>query len=287
MLERSLTMIAIGWEGTFWDSSVVPRYDGIHSSRCVLLVAVAGEMKVWGDDWEVVLAHPGDAVWLSEAEFEGASNERSVWHQATSKQHRRLEIRVAKQDVGINCAMHKIFSVADDVLGHVNALLAEQSTQKSITEHVQQIVQRLQTDRQINARLAETIVAEESATMIRLWGSLQRSLEALDFRPTTKEIASQLGLSLRQTGRDLLSLQTMVYSPFGGFRTTFLILRLRFAILLLHSGVVSMSEVARRAGYGSTQAMSHAFRHAGVHSPEVFLEHGRRFRMATSSDFIE
>ena len=112
------------------------------------------------------------------------------------------------------------------------------------------------------------IVEEEPERMRRFWGAIEPLYREHGATMSIKQIASSLGLSLRQVGRDAKELA----STFGlgdGYRDAMIVLRLRMAALLLSAPGGTVAEVARLVGYGSAIAMARAFRDAKLPAPSV------------------
>ncbi|MGE5186409.1 MAG: hypothetical protein ACM31C_30345 [Acidobacteriota bacterium] len=120
----------------------------------------------------------------------------------------------------------------------------------------------------IDGALAGTLVGDEPERFRRLWAALQPLYAAYAGTTSLKQLASSLGMSLRQTGRDAKELaQTFGFS--GGYRDSLLVLRLRVAVLLLSAPAATVEKVARLVGYGSAIAMARAFRDAKLPAPSV------------------
>jgi len=110
------------------------------------------------------------------------------------------------------------------------------------------------------------IEMEEPERFRRLWGALQPLYTEYGATASIKQLASALGMSMRQVGRDAKELA----STFGvgdGYRDSLLMLRLRTAVLMLSAEGATVAEVARLVGYGSPIAMARAFRDARLPPP--------------------
>lgn len=110
------------------------------------------------------------------------------------------------------------------------------------------------------------IEIEEPERFRRLWAALQPLYTEYGATTSIKQLASSLGMSMRQVGRDAKDLA----STFGlgdGYRDALLMLRLRTAVLMLSAAEATVAEVARLVGYGSPIAMARAFRDAKLPPP--------------------
>ena len=112
------------------------------------------------------------------------------------------------------------------------------------------------------------IELEEPERFRRLWSALQPLYAEYGATTSIKQLASALGMSMRQVGRDAKELA----STFGlgdGYRDALLVLRLRTAVIMLGAAQATVEAVARLVGYGSPIAMARAFRDAGLPAPSV------------------
>jgi AraC-like DNA-binding protein len=103
----------------------------------------------------------------------------------------------------------------------------------------------------------------------RLWSAITPMVARYNALPTLQEVASASGLSLRQVARDLRAFFD-VFRFFGvGWRDLTVRIRLKMATLVLSAPGATVGEVAKAAGYGSTEAMARAFRDAGLPPPSA------------------
>jgi AraC-like DNA-binding protein len=112
------------------------------------------------------------------------------------------------------------------------------------------------------------IVEEEPERLRRFWAAIEPLYTQHGATLSIKQIASELGLSLRQVGRDAKELSA-TFGLGDGYRDALLVLRLRLAALLLSARDGTVAEVARLVGYGSPIAMARAFRDAKLPPPSV------------------
>lgn len=282
MLDRRVRAVTVEWTGTFWDSSQIPAAGAKASPRRVLWIAVQGETQLWGPDWQETLTTPCDGIWLPEAMLEGAEFKRERFFRVECAHYQRFELRIEASDMGPNAALYQRFKVDQRVLPHLKQLLSHEVTEQQAVDAMMQTLAILARDGVVKPELLATIQSEESPTLQRVWRALSSQFARASLLPSMQNVADDAGVSLRQVGRDLHRLREVLHFRLDTFRSTFLTLRIRLAILLLNSGSMSVRETAARTGYGSTQAMSHAFKVASVEPPEVFAERGREFRRRTS-----
>jgi AraC-like DNA-binding protein len=120
----------------------------------------------------------------------------------------------------------------------------------------------------VASSLARTMISEEPERFRRLWAALEPLYSTYGATTSLKQLASSLGMSMRQVGRDAKELST-AFGIGGGYRDALLMLRLRVAVLLLSGPEATVADVAKLVGYGSAIAMARAFRDAKLPSPSV------------------
>lgn len=120
----------------------------------------------------------------------------------------------------------------------------------------------------VTSALTTTVIAEEPERFRRLWAALEPLYSTYGATTSLKQLASSLGMSMRQVGRDAKEMSA-AFGLGGGYRDALLMLRLRVAVLLLSAPDATVAEVARLVGYGSPIALARAFRDAKLPSPSV------------------
>lgn len=116
--------------------------------------------------------------------------------------------------------------------------------------------------------MTTTVIAEEPERFRRLWEALQPLYQTYGATTSLKQLASSLGMSMRQVGRDAKELSA-AFGIGGGYRDALLMMRLRMAVLLLSAPDATVAEVAKIVGYGSAIAMARAFRDAKLPAPST------------------
>lgn len=101
----------------------------------------------------------------------------------------------------------------------------------------------------------------------RLLDALSRLYESHDTSAYAELVSSLTGRSIRQLSRDMAALARTSLLPGTTLRELFRVLRLRRAALLLSAPQLSIDAVAHAVGYGSTDALSRAFRDVGFPPP--------------------
>ncbi|HEX5059747.1 MAG TPA: AraC family transcriptional regulator [Kofleriaceae bacterium] len=120
----------------------------------------------------------------------------------------------------------------------------------------------------VTASMPKTVIAEEPERFRRLWEALEPLYSTYGATTSLKQLASSLGMSMRQVGRDAKELSA-AFGIGGGYRDALLMVRLRAAVLLLSAPEATVADVAKVVGYGSPIALARAFRDAKLPSPSV------------------
>jgi AraC-like DNA-binding protein len=120
----------------------------------------------------------------------------------------------------------------------------------------------------IATTVPRTVIEQEPERFRRLWDALRPLYQTHGATTSLKQLASSLGMSMRQVGRDAKELST-AFGIGGGYRDALLVLRLRTAVLMLSAPDAGVAEVAKLVGYGSPIAMARAFRDADLPAPSV------------------
>ncbi len=103
---------------------------------------------------------------------------------------------------------------------------------------------------------APSIASERVDALYRALGDVRTQL---DRHPSLPELGESVGLSERQTRRDLEALETEFAMPIDGFRDALSDMRMSHAQQLLSIESLSLARVAQLSGFRSTIALNHAF----------------------------
>jgi len=107
----------------------------------------------------------------------------------------------------------------------------------------------------------KTVIEQEPERFRRLWDALRPLYQTHGATTSLKQLASSLGMSMRQVGRDAKELST-AFGIGGGYRDALLVLRLRTAVLMLSAPEAGVAGVAKLVAYGSPVATARPFRRA-------------------------
>jgi AraC-like DNA-binding protein len=132
----------------------------------------------------------------------------------------------------------------------------------------------------VKPELGRTIKKVESPRFLRTWAAITEAYLKLPAELSRQEISSRVGVSERQLSRDVHEMLATFRVAWKSFRELSSDMRLRWAVLLLSSKDILVAEVARAAGYGSTDALDRALRDGGLPAPREL----RRLLLAESGD---
>ncbi len=126
-----------------------------------------------------------------------------------------------------------------------------------------------------------SIVEEEPAHIARTWNAFAPIFRDFTLSPALSDMADRATRSLRQVDRDFDELLETFRLVGDGWRNTIQRFRLSMSILMLSAPPATVAGVARAVGYARPEAMTSAFRAAGLPSPSAvreFLQNPRNAR---------
>ncbi len=178
-----------------------------------------------------------------------------------------VQLRIAKPHVRAPIGMsHGPLAIAAPAWDAVTTLVAH--APRGNAGHVAALLDAFATAGILDRALTQTVVGEEPERFRRLWAALEPLYSTYGATTSLKQLASSLGMSMRQVGRDAKELST-AFGIGGGYRDALLMLRLRVAVLLLSAPQATVQDVAKLVGYGSPIAMARAFRDAKLPAPST------------------
>ena len=133
----------------------------------------------------------------------------------------------------------------------------------------------------LDAKAVAAILRPTARPIVRLWAGLRPLIERLYLNPTLQEVGHESGLSSRQLDRLINAFVGSFDIKGTRWRETTLRVRVELAVLLLSADGVSVADIARVAGYGSSEAMARTFRDAGLPAPAIVQQAVRAARSET------
>ena|SRR5688572_25103592 len=272
--ERRFRLFVVEREGFVYDTRYVPANRGTSGGEVFLNVLLGGEIT-----WHATADAPEERVRAPacllhlEDHFEGAEGRFPRTLRASGAQRfRQVELRIPAKDLRLPALPvprrlgddARLFAAAREYL---DATATTPSDRSALVPRARDLVSAFAAIGAVPEDLAADVRVSEDEVHERTWSALASFYERLHMSPTLSELTDLAGVSSRQVTRDL----DKFFESFGvrgeGWRQVMLQWRLRMAAMLLSSSGAQVNEVASFVGYGSTEAMAHAFRDAGLPSP--------------------
>jgi AraC-like DNA-binding protein len=262
LFERAVRGTVIRRESLSFDTKYAAAASGKPEAVGHLFLMFAGR---WiGDNGET--CHGPAAFMLADDEIERQQQGTRTFR-TDGERVDVVQLRIAsahiKAPIGMSHGPLAVPAVAWDA---VAALVAHAPSGDA--QHVATLLDAFASAGVLDRALTQTVIAEEPERFRRLWSALEPLYSTYGATTSLKQLASSLGMSMRQVGRDAKELSA-AFGIGGGYRDALLMLRLRVAVLLLSAPEATVAEVARLVGYGSPIAMARAFRDAKLPSPSV------------------
>lgn len=175
-----------------------------------------------------------------------------------------VQLRFGKDNVRVPIGMGHGPVEANSAVWDAAAGLFESSDAPGLTR----VLDALAEANVVAGSMTSTVINEEPERFRRLWEALRPLYQTYGATTSLKQLASSMGMSMRQVGRDAKDLSA-AFGIGGGYRDALLMMRLRSAVTLLSAPEASVADVARLVGYGSPIALARAFRDAKLPSPSV------------------
>jgi AraC-like DNA-binding protein len=267
LFERRFWAYIVDREGLVYDTRLVAGAPG-RSPNTVIYLLLHGTFEVFAP---VAQRFEGPAAFvLDEEQLEGEEGRRSFLFRASGSPFAAIELRLRKGDTSYRLAKrpapfdldaraweaaHRVGSLHGTTPG-TEALLAAD------------LLDGLARSGVVPPDIASRD-AEDDERFVRLWSALAPMMGRFYSLPTLQEVARGSRMSLRQTAREM----TEFFDAFhfigigSGWREATRRLRLKLAALGLSAEDTTVGEVARVAGYGSSEAMARAFRDVGMLAP--------------------
>ena len=271
--ERRFRMHVVERAGLVYDTRCVPANRSPSGGEVLLNVLLEGELDWHAQDGvgaERVVA-PACILHL-EDHFEGADGKFPRTLRAAGDRYVGLELRIPRAELRLPQGPVPRRLPDDEALfeaarGYLEATRNSGADREALVPRARDVVAAWARTGAVDAALADDLRVREDDVIERTWAALASFYERLHLSPTISELTDLAGVSSRQVSRDLDKMFETFAIRGDGWRATMLQWRLRMAAMLLSSRGAQVNEVASFVGYGSTEAMAHAFRDAGLPSP--------------------
>lgn len=268
VLERQFRVVSVRREGTTWDSRLAPPNAG-RTDAHVVHVLLAGAVE-WHEPGARVLEAPSAYV-APLAQVEGTAGRRVRTFRTTGSPFVAVELHVAADELvapnderTVVELTPEIFGVAERWASLVHRVAPPDS---KVREAALRELTRCLREQAITRRdLGATIRSDEGVYGV-MWKAIAPFVEKMALSPSLGALSERTGFSTGQLDRRVTDFLATLRIPWPGWRDVTRGLRLRVAVLLLSNERVPLREVARRAGYSSPEALSHALTTEGLPPP--------------------
>lgn len=263
VLERRFRVHAVERSGTIWDSRFAPAVESADDGAFVVYVLDAGSLA-WDDGPSFV----GPTTFVArERELEGASGVRERTFRSGGEPFRSLELRVAASSLTEGSPLRTPLALPDSFYAAARAVGHAVETEVAVSPPLRELLTTLRASGVLAEDLSLEIVEDEPERLVRTWNAIRAMYRAIATSPSLAELATGAQVSVRQVTRDFDELQATFPIHGDGWRSAIQTWRFRWAILLLSVPDLRVLDVAEIVGYRSAEAMTSAFRAAGMLPP--------------------
>lgn len=260
VLDSNLHAHAVERSGLTFDSRFTPEIPAAGRST-VLHIVSRGSLQLIGGS--TATHHGPIALLASEASVEGPFARRTLALRSSGQPFVGLDLRIESSLMLREPSPIGTLLEIDSELATAVSALAYGQLDVATSAHRFGIVRELLAERGLVRRSERE---QRRLAPSKVWKALRPMAEHFYSLPTLDEVALASGRSLRQVARDLGALSGAIGLG-GGWREVTRRMRLKLAVLALSAEVTSVSAVARSVGYTTADAMTRAFRDAGLPAP--------------------
>lgn len=250
--------------GLVYDTRFIPGRAG-RSNDVMLYLILEGSI----DFFDEAGASSGPlCLLMMEDHFEGRDGSPPCPFRSEGSPYRAIEVRCSREDLTHDTGLSSPIALPLSPQAWMRAerLFGPDVDGAEGESAVQAFVAALVDAELIAPRLLDSLKAPEGR-FARIWRAIRPAAEAFDLLASLDQVGLAAGLSLRHITREVNDFSGSVRVPFSGWRESTRRFRIKAAVLGLSEPSLPIAEVARLAGYGSAEAMSRAFRDAGLDSP--------------------
>ena len=291
LVDRDLHVQAVERSGLVFDTRFVPPLPEPARDVQLLWFIASGRVLLRRDGGSLGGLIGGDAdgwhqgpcvVRLTEAEFTGADDRRTIELASTGDPFRAVEMRFRGEHAGPRLPSEAgLVNVDAAVWSAVETLLARIDNSDSPgAAAARRLLRAVEACGLVAPTLEQSLVVDEPTGLRAIWMMVSLAFRGLRTSATLKELAG-VAVSTRRAERLLQQLAEQRLLQFTGWRSGLIQLRLGLASLLLSVPELTIKEVAAEVGYRNAEALTNAYQHAGLPSP-TDIKGGHRRRAATA-----
>lgn len=265
LFERRFWAHVIERRGLTFDARFMPPAQR-QSRSVVVYLLVEGEFVV-REPTAARFVAPACFV-VDEEAYEGSRRKRSLFFRAAGEPFVAIDLRVHRHASTFvrTPEPRRVDLDVETWNGARQVLRAGDAT--SVCAAVRSLVTELERHGILRPGVAASI-RDGDHRFARLWAAIAPAISRYHALPTLQELAVGSELSLRHAAREVKAFLECFQVMGANWRELTLRSRLKLAVLGLSARDISVGEVARGAGYGSSDAMARAFRDAGLPAPNA------------------
>ena len=280
-IEAARIKFAVGYARAAWvqveeragfalDTRFIPAAEAVAADRTCIYLLLCGRFVLHGAGG-ASFAGP-TAFIVSEEQLEGASGSRSCTFRSDGAPLASIELHLPRSYVAAAGGVPLPFPMDEAgwaAAAELFSALEEERAANLLNERLPRLIHEL-TRLAITTPDALAVVRQPTPPAIeRVLGAMLRAIERMYLGGTMKDLETATGTSPRQLARDIENAVRVLGLAGLGWRLTSRHLRLKIAVMLLSAEHATVGEVARIVGWGSADAMTRAFRNAGLAAPTV------------------
>jgi AraC-like DNA-binding protein len=261
-----LWSMTVDRRGLFLDTRFVPAAAGAAKPKACLLIMLNG---TWQEVGTGSRRFEGPCAFvISKEQLEGADGKRSCTFRSSGDPYRAVEIHLPVEDLvdGVNTP-HPVDLDARAWEAAQNVAQVAQRQSEGGSALLVELIDRLAELGIVSESAASRARRPLPAPFVRVSSAILPMIERFILSPTLNHLSSGSGMSLRQVDRDFGAFFSNLGFSGSGWRPLGRHIRYKLAVLLLSADGVSVGDVSRAVGYGSSDAMARAFRDAGMPPP--------------------
>jgi AraC-like DNA-binding protein len=271
-LERQFWITAMCREGVVWDTRILPPWPTSSHERYYVLLE--GRVELFGPT-RVVLDRPC-AFRATASVFEGYENRRPIGFRASGEPIRVLELLLPSGgEPGGRPPEWSLVDAPSDLIARCDAFELESRLSgcgPALARRRRELLERFVEIGWLSEEAVASIVEEEAPHIARTWGAFVPVFRDFTLSPALVDVAERAMLSVRQLDRNFGELFERFRIAGESWRTAMHRFRLGMAVLLLSAEPATVAAVAKSVGYARPEAMTAAFRAAGMPAPSAIRE---------------
>jgi AraC-like DNA-binding protein len=265
LFERRFWVHVVERRGLAFDARFMPPAER-QSRSAVVYLLLDGEFVVQAPSAARFEA-PASFV-LDENEYEGFGRKRSLLFRAVGEPFVAIDLRLDQKELLFGHApAPRRFDLGSEGWRAAREVSSKRDA-TSVTAAARTLMRELEGHGVIRPGIAASI-SDGDDRFARLWAATAPAISRYHALPTLQELAVASDLSLRHLAREMRAFIESFRVMGSNWREITRRSRVKLAVLGLSSKDASIGEVARIAGYGSTDAMARAFRDAGLPAPNA------------------